>query len=291
MSGRFHRAVLPFGVALWCAAASAQVSFRAGDHGVESTQDADARAAIGHAQDQVLNAADSTAKAETVQSAESQTAMRNAQDEYAMRVLRWKYSQALQLKIESQWTGKPPPPGQTCRVLVHQMPGGEVLTAEPVEPCGFDDMGRTSLRQAVAAASPLPFSGFEAVFQRQAILIFKAPAAIKITAAHPIKPVSTATTADYINTLQKHLMSAWQKPKGQPPGQLCAVQYDQVRGGIITETRIAPDCFVGSDGKQTAASKEWQQSIDRAAKAASPLPYLGFEALWKRTFKITYHNQ
>ncbi|UNK41802.1 hypothetical protein MNO14_12665 [Luteimonas sp. S4-F44] len=63
-----------------------------------------------------------------------------------------------------------------ARGLVHQLPGGEVVSVEPALECGFDAGARQSLLEAVYWASPLPYPGFERVFERELIITFTAGA-------------------------------------------------------------------------------------------------------------------
>ncbi|MEN4903786.1 cell envelope integrity protein TolA [Luteimonas sp. TWI662] len=83
-----------------------------------------------------------------------------------------RYRMALHQAVQSQWR-KPDIVGDVrCRVLVRQLPGGDVVSVEPVRECGFDAKARQSLLEAVYRASPLPYSGFERVFERQLVITF-----------------------------------------------------------------------------------------------------------------------
>ena len=83
-----------------------------------------------------------------------------------------RYRMALHQAVQSQWR-KPDIAGDVrCRVLVRQLPGGDVVSVEPVLECGFDASARQSLLEAVYRASPLPYAGFERVFERQLVITF-----------------------------------------------------------------------------------------------------------------------
>lgn len=85
------------------------------------------------------------------------------------------YGQALRGAVQQWWTmPSTPSTGESCRVRIRQLPGGEVLDAEVLPGCVFDDAGKQSLQAAVLKASPLPYAGFEAVFRREAVLNFVA---------------------------------------------------------------------------------------------------------------------
>ena len=100
--------------------------------------------------------------------------VRRAQ-ETARRVtsLRVQYEAAIQNDVTRNWL-KPPSAvaGLSCKVLVHQIPGGEVIDVSIVS-CNGDQQARRSIVQAVLRASPLPYRGFEDVFQRELVFTFK----------------------------------------------------------------------------------------------------------------------
>lgn len=86
-----------------------------------------------------------------------------------------KYQSALQQAITDKWTRPDSVPlGTRCRIIIRQLPGGEVLNAEVQPGCPYDEMGRRSVEAAVLKAQPLPYRGFESVFNRTLILNFEA---------------------------------------------------------------------------------------------------------------------
>jgi colicin import membrane protein len=88
-----------------------------------------------------------------------------------------KYQAAIQAAIQSQWV-KPDnvPEGATCRLTIRQLPGGEVAAGGVSigSPCQFDEVARDSVERAVLKAAPLPYAGFEKVFNRTLNLNFEA---------------------------------------------------------------------------------------------------------------------
>ncbi|MGV8923091.1 MAG: cell envelope integrity protein TolA [Thermomonas sp.] len=85
------------------------------------------------------------------------------------------YVQALQAAILHQWTRPESVQiGQRCRISIRQLPGGEVVDVTVSPTCPFDEMGRQSVERAVLKASPLPYAGFEDVFNRNLNLNFVA---------------------------------------------------------------------------------------------------------------------
>ena len=86
-----------------------------------------------------------------------------------------KYAAALQQAILRQWTRPETVPlGQRCRISIRQIPGGEVTDVDISPTCPFDALGRRSVEAAVLKASPLPYAGFENVFNRNLELNFVA---------------------------------------------------------------------------------------------------------------------
>ncbi|MBX3726763.1 MAG: cell envelope integrity protein TolA [Xanthomonadales bacterium] len=62
-----------------------------------------------------------------------------------------------------------------CDVRIVQVRGGTILSATAVRPCDADELARGLLERAVLAAEPLPYEGFESVFNREVILTFCHP--------------------------------------------------------------------------------------------------------------------
>ena len=86
-----------------------------------------------------------------------------------------KYAAAIQQAVTNQWIRPDTVPlGQRCRVSIRQLPGGEVIDVKVEPGCPYDEAGRRSLEAAVLRAQPLPYRGFEQVFQRNLILNFEA---------------------------------------------------------------------------------------------------------------------
>lgn len=85
------------------------------------------------------------------------------------------YQVALMNAILRQWTRPESVKlGQVCQVLIRQIPGGEVVSVEISPSCPYDEQGRRSVEAAVLKASPLPYAGFEDVFERNPVLKFRA---------------------------------------------------------------------------------------------------------------------
>ncbi|WP_242110643.1 cell envelope integrity protein TolA [Luteimonas aquatica] len=86
-----------------------------------------------------------------------------------------RYKSALQEAILRNWTRPDNVPlGQRCRIVIRQLPGGEVIDAKADPSCPYDELGRRSVEAAVLKAQPLPYAGFESVFSRTLNLTFEA---------------------------------------------------------------------------------------------------------------------
>ena len=90
--------------------------------------------------------------------------------------LRTAYAVAIRDRILASWL--PPPSmtsGQHCRVGITQLPGGMIVSVKLDAACQFDAAGKAALERAVLRAQPLPYKGFEAVFDRSLNIGFTAP--------------------------------------------------------------------------------------------------------------------
>lgn len=86
-----------------------------------------------------------------------------------------RYVAAIQQAVARQWTRpETVPVGTRCKLVVRQLPGGEVISAEVQAGCPMDQLGQDSLERAVLKAQPLPYRGYENVFNRTLIFTFEA---------------------------------------------------------------------------------------------------------------------
>jgi colicin import membrane protein len=77
------------------------------------------------------------------------------------------YYAAIQNAVTQNWLRPDTaPPGVRCTLRIVQIPGGDVLSVDIASPCNADPQTRTSIEQAVKRAAPLPYKGYEKVFQR-----------------------------------------------------------------------------------------------------------------------------
>lgn len=85
------------------------------------------------------------------------------------------YIDALTKAIRMNWT-QPENVSSTvaCKIVIRQIAGGEVIDAQVDPSCPYDEQGRRSVEAAVLKAQPLPYRGFETVFNRTLTINFRA---------------------------------------------------------------------------------------------------------------------
>jgi colicin import membrane protein len=78
-----------------------------------------------------------------------------------------RYAAAIQAAVTNNWN-RPDnaSAGLRCSLNIAQIPGGDVISVTIGSPCNADPVTRTSIEQAVMKAAPLPYQGYEKVFQR-----------------------------------------------------------------------------------------------------------------------------
>ena len=115
------------------------------------------------------------ARAQQASSAAAATAQPTAGQGGTNTDLSAKYAAAIQQKVLAQWVRPPSvPPGQKCTINIRQLPGGQVMEAKVAPGCPYDEAGQRSIEAAVLSAQPLPYRGFESVFQRNLTFVFTA---------------------------------------------------------------------------------------------------------------------
>jgi len=86
-----------------------------------------------------------------------------------------RYKAAIQQAVLNQWIRPETIPlGQKCRLTINQIPAGGVTSVQFDPSCPYDEAGRRSVEAAILRASPLPYRGFESVFQRTLFFNFEA---------------------------------------------------------------------------------------------------------------------
>ena len=108
----------------------------------------------------------------------SNTAAANASpppgDRGADAALRAAYIEALTKAIRMNWTQPDNVSSAVaCKIVIRQIAGGEVIDAQVDPSCPYDEQGRRSVEAAVLKAQPLPYRGFESVFNRTLTINFR----------------------------------------------------------------------------------------------------------------------
>ena len=83
------------------------------------------------------------------------------------------YQAAIQNAVTQNWLRPDNMPNVPCVVHIVQLPGGDVMSAKVDSSCPYDEPGKRSIENAVLRAQPLPYKGFESVFQRQVDFTFR----------------------------------------------------------------------------------------------------------------------
>ncbi|MFT3792993.1 MAG: cell envelope integrity protein TolA [Rudaea sp.] len=84
------------------------------------------------------------------------------------------YSSAIIKVVTDNWNRPDTTPnGVRCTITITQIPGGMVISTAIGSPCNADMVTQNSIKQAVTKAQPLPYKGYESVFQRNITFIFK----------------------------------------------------------------------------------------------------------------------
>lgn len=74
------------------------------------------------------------------------------------------------------------PPDSTCAVRIAQMPGGDVVAVDILPDCAFSKEGQAAIVSAVQQAAPLPYHGFETLFEREVRMVFHSAPAVDYAA-------------------------------------------------------------------------------------------------------------
>ena len=115
------------------------------------------------------SAADAAAQADSDATASPQPGLGGQDD-----TLRSRWLQAIVSAVRQNWQ-RPDDiaPGQ-CPIRIEMERGGRVVSAEVLPSCPYNELTRRSVEAAVLKAQPLPYAGFERVFQPTLTLGFRA---------------------------------------------------------------------------------------------------------------------
>lgn len=82
----------------------------------------------------------------------------------------------------------------------------------------------------------------------------------------------------YVQAIQSAIRANWLSPADLPQAA-CKVRITQAPGGAVEEVVVEPACPYGEVGRK---------SVIAAVKRAQPLPYKGFESVFRRTLIFTF---
>ncbi len=85
-----------------------------------------------------------------------------------------RYHIALNHAANTNWDHVGVPAGVHCQIVFTQIPGGEVIGELSYQNCPFDAVARETIERAMRK-QPMPYTGFERVFSRQARIDFCYP--------------------------------------------------------------------------------------------------------------------
>jgi colicin import membrane protein len=128
------------------------------------------RERLAQLEDRNQKQADSQAQPEAEHESEQAQTGAGGQDDNLMA----RYAAAIQAAVTNNWN-RPDnaQAGLRCSLSITQIPGGDVISVNLGTPCNADEVTRNSIQQAVMKAAPLPYQGYEKVFQRNIRLNFR----------------------------------------------------------------------------------------------------------------------
>ncbi|MBP3974240.1 cell envelope integrity protein TolA [Pseudoxanthomonas spadix] len=88
--------------------------------------------------------------------------------------------------------------------------------------------------------------------------------------------------ARYKAAIQSVVTQQWTRPDSVSVGTRCVVEITQLPGGEVMEAQVRPGCPMDAAG---------QRSIEAAVLKAQPLPYRGFEPVFRRKLTFIFEAQ
>lgn len=85
--------------------------------------------------------------------------------------------------------------------------------------------------------------------------------------------------AQYQAAIQQAVERNWNRPDNIPPGQPCRLTIVQLPGGEVMSAEVEPSCPYDEQGRR---------SVEAAVLKAQPLPYAGFESVFRRQLNFTF---
>jgi TonB family protein len=179
----------------------------------------------------------------------------------AQQMLLTRYTRAIQRAVRANWQSPGKMPDQACQVRITQLPGGAVVSVAAEKSCPYDAIGRRSVENAVLRSQPLPYKGFESVFQRTMTLRID---------PRPDKRFVTPGSKEYREYIQVVQESVLKKGNEMYPAE---ARKNHWHGNVMVTACVRPN---GSLSSSTLVMASGIASLDRsileAFKAASPFP-------------------
>ncbi len=94
--------------------------------------------------------------------------------------------------------------------------------------------------------------------------------------------VDDSLAGKYALALQSAILYQWTRPETMPLGVKCRVHIVQLPGGQVISAKIQNPCPYDEIGRR---------SVEAAVLRASPLPYTGFESVFKRELSLNFIPQ
>jgi colicin import membrane protein len=85
--------------------------------------------------------------------------------------------------------------------------------------------------------------------------------------------------AQYYAAIADAIRRNWNRPENISPSQVCPIRIRQVPGGEVIDVQVSPACPYDEQGRR---------SVEAAVLKAQPLPYAGFESVFRRDFEIRF---
>lgn len=92
----------------------------------------------------------------------------------------------------------------------------------------------------------------------------------------------SAQDALYSVALKDAITRQWTRPESIPLGIPCQVRFRQIPGGEVVDVQVSAGCPYDDLGKR---------SLEAAVLKASPLPYAGFEDVFRRDVILTFRPE
>lgn len=85
--------------------------------------------------------------------------------------------------------------------------------------------------------------------------------------------------AEYGAAISKRVLAHWRMPASVSGAERCTVDITQLPGGAVMSARVTDGCRWDEAGKR---------SLEAAVLDAQPLPYRGFEQVFRRTLRVDF---